>query len=174
MSVPVAYHYEKFPPKNIDWNRLIPFLGPASAALARYDGKLSALPNARVLLSPLTTHEAVLSSRIEGTQATMEEVFEFEADESNEDISVEKKSDINEIINYRAAMTQSIKLLKDLPLCQRVVRQTHSVLLDGVRGDGKSPGCYRKIPNWIGGYRVFNRRSKIYSRFCRPTCYRNG
>ena len=73
------YHLGAFPPAELDWPQLIPLLGPASAAVARYDGTLAAIPNAAVLLSPLTTQEAVLSSRIEGTQATMGEVLEFEA-----------------------------------------------------------------------------------------------
>jgi Fic family protein len=67
----VQYHYGQFPPKEIDWPQLIPLLGPANAAIARYDGTLAAIPNAAVLLSPLSTQEAVLSSRIEGTQATV-------------------------------------------------------------------------------------------------------
>ena len=67
MSGLVRYHEGAFPPKELDWGRLVPLIGPASAAVARYDGMLSAVPNAHVLLSPLTTQEAVLSSRIEGT-----------------------------------------------------------------------------------------------------------
>jgi hypothetical protein len=71
---PVLYHYGRFPPAAaLDWPRLIPLIGPAAAAVARYDGILSAIPNPALLLSPLTTQEAVLSSRIEGTQATMGE-----------------------------------------------------------------------------------------------------
>jgi Fic family protein len=79
MARPVSYHQGKFPPFQIDWPRLISLIGPANAALARYDGLLMAIPNASILLSPLTTQEAVLSSRIEGTQATMGEVLEYEA-----------------------------------------------------------------------------------------------
>ena len=75
---PVYYHEGAFPPEKLEWERLIPLIGPANAAVARYDGILSAIPNAHVLLSLLTTQEAVLSSRIEGTQATMGEVLEFE------------------------------------------------------------------------------------------------
>lgn len=76
---PVHYHLGKFPPKELDWSRLIPLIGPANAGLARYDGLLSAIPNAHVLLSPLTTQEAVLSSKIEGTHVTIGEVLEIEA-----------------------------------------------------------------------------------------------
>jgi Fic family protein len=150
MSPTVQYHHGKFPPANLEWSRLIPLIGPANAALARYDGTLSAIPNAAVLLSPLSTREAVLSSRIEGTQATMGEVLEYEAEGDSEDLPAEKRDDINEVLNYRKAMWHAVELLKELPLCQRVIRETHAVLLEGVRGHGKSPGEYRHVQNWIG------------------------
>lgn len=146
----VHYHLGKFPPTELDWPQLIPLIGPASAAVARYDGTLAAIPNAAVLLSPLTTQEAVLSSRIEGTQATMGEVLEFEAEGDSPNLSEERRHDIREILNYRAAMRLAEKLLAELPLSQRVIREAHKVLLAGVRGQGKSPGEYRRVPNWIG------------------------
>ena len=145
----VHYHEGRFPPEErLDWPALIPLIGPAVAAVARYDGALAAIPNPRVLLSPMTTHEAVLSSRIEGTQATMGEVLEFEAGKEAE--SPERRADIHEVLNYRAAMREAERMLEELPICQRVVREAHRVLLSGVRGEGKSPGDYRRIPNWIG------------------------
>ena len=73
------YHQGEFPPKAIDWPRLLPLIGPANAAVSRFEGLMQAMPNASVLLAPLTTQEAVLSSKIEGTQATFGEVLEFEA-----------------------------------------------------------------------------------------------
>lgn len=109
---------------------------------------LAAVPNPDVLLAPLTTQEAVLSSRIEGTQATFGEVLEFEAGRVPD--SVERREDINEVLNYRAAMREASVMLKQFPLSQRVMRRAHSVLLDGVRGEGKAPGEYRRVPNWIG------------------------
>ena len=146
---PVHYHEGRFPPEeSLDWGALVPLLGPAVAALARYDGVLAAIPNPGVLLAPLTTQEAVLSSRIEGTQATMGEVLEFEA--GREVDSPERRDDIEEVRNYRAAMRQAEKMLETLPLSGRVVREAHRVLLSGVRGRNKSPGEYRRIPNWIG------------------------
>jgi len=144
----VAYHEGRFPPAMLDWSRLIPLLGPAAAAVARYDGMVAAVPNPGVLLAPLTTQEAVLSSRIEGTQATMGEVLEFEA--GQQAASPERREDIHEVLNYRAAMREAERLLATLPLSQRVVREAHKVLLAGVRGENKSPGDYRRIPNWIG------------------------
>ncbi len=145
----VHYHEGRFPPdERLDWPKLVPFIGPAAAALARYDGMLAAIPNPGVLLAPLTTREAVLSSRIEGVQATMGEVLEFEA--GREPASPERREDIGEVLNCRAAMRRAEEMLDELPLSQRVVREAHSVLLAGVRGQGKSPGAYRRIPNWIG------------------------
>lgn len=148
----MAVHYQlgSFPPSELDWPQLIPLLGPVSAAVARYDGTLAAIPNAAVLLSPLTTQEAVLSSRIEGTQATMGEVLEFEAEGDAQGLSEERRNDIHEIRNYRAAMRMAEKMLEEVPLSQRVIREAHKVLLSGVRGHGKAPGEYRRIPNWIG------------------------
>ncbi|RKY07320.1 MAG: Fic family protein [Planctomycetota bacterium] len=150
MSKPVHYHYDKFPPKSINWEKLIPLIGPASAALARYDGTLEAIPNPAVLLSPLTTQEAVLSSKIEGTQTTMGEVLEYEAEEGGNGFPPEKKADIYEVLNYRRAMWKAVDLLDELPVCGRVIRQAHGILMDSVRGHNKSPGEYRRTQNWIG------------------------
>ena len=80
----------------------------------------------------------------------MGEVFEYEAEGDSDNISNEKKEDIREILNYRRAMSHAINLLEKLPLCQRVIREAHKILLESVRGYGKSPGEYRRIPNWIG------------------------
>ena len=146
---PVFYHAGCFPPgERLEWRRLIPLIGPAASALARYDGVLAAVPNPRILLAPLATREAVLSSRIEGTQATMDEVLQFEA--GQEPALPQRRNDILEVLNYRAAMRQAENSLEELPLSQRVVREAHAILLRGVRGRGKSPGAYRRIPNWIG------------------------
>ncbi len=80
----------------------------------------------------------------------MGEVLEFEAEGDSKEISWDKVADINEILNYRKSMWHATELLEKLPLCQRVVKTAHQTLLQGVRGQGKSPGEYRKIPNWIG------------------------
>ena len=147
----VQYHRGKFPPTDLDLARLFPLVGPANAAVARYEGILSGIPNPDVLLSPLTSQEAVLSSRIEGTQATLGEVLEFEAAGTPDDESTPKKADIREVLNYRRALNEAIRLMNDgLPLSQRLIKEVHAVLMDGVRGRNKAPGDYRKIPNWIG------------------------
>lgn len=147
---PVRYHTGAFPPtaEQLNWPRLIPLVGPAAAAVARYDGLLTAIPNPDILLAPLTTQEAVLSSRIEGTQATMAEVLEFEAGREVE--TKDRRDDIQEVLNYRAALREAERLLSDVPLSTRVVKAVHRVLMDGVRGQHKAPGEFRRIPNWIG------------------------
>ena len=123
-------------------------LGPTSAAVARYDGMLSAIPNPDILLSPLTTQEAVLSSRIEGTQATIEDVLGFEAGRQPD--SLQRQEDIQEVLNYRNAMRQAQESLKGTPVSQVILRDAHAMLLDSVRGAGHLPGKYREEPNWIG------------------------
>ena len=150
MSTPVLYHLNAFPPQTLLWEQLIPLIGRANAGLARYDGLLSAIPNASVLLSPLTTQEAVLSSRIEGTQATMGEVLELEAGGEPTGLSEPKLGDVEEILNYRHAMHRAVQALEELPLSQRLLKDTHATLLRGVRGQSSDPGNYRRIENWIG------------------------
>lgn len=145
---PVLYHEGGFPPRNLDTDALMPLIGPATAAIARYDGKLATAPNSSVLLSPLRRREAVLSSRIEGTQSTMEDVMSFEAGKKPE--SDQERHDNIEIINYIKAMARAERDMKKLPLCQRVICSAHRVLMSGARGKNKSPGQYRKNQNWIG------------------------
>ena len=145
---PVHYHDGKFPPQDLDWGALMQLVGRAAAALGRYDGVLAAVPNPDLLLAPLTTQEAVLSARIEGTQATIGEVYQFEAGQPA--ATPERRDDIHEILNYRRAMRHAEEMLRELPLSLRVVRETHEILLSGVRGRGKAPGEYRRTPNWIG------------------------
>ena len=147
---PVRYHSGRFPPNDLDWSRLIPVLGPAHSALARFYGRLDELPNPQLLLAPLTTQEAVLSSRIEGTQANLSDVLEFEAGLVREHADQELDNDIEEVLNYRRAISHAVKQLKRLPLCGRLLESTHKVLLSGVRGADKGRGRFRTIQNFIG------------------------
>lgn len=103
--------------------------------------------NPGVLLSPLTRQEAVLSSRIEGTIATLEEVLEHEAGQRFEK---NKEDDIQEILNYREALILSSDYLNDYPVRLSLVLQTHKILMSNVRGHDKKPGEFRKSQNWIG------------------------
>jgi len=144
----VQYHHGKFPPEELNYETLLPLIGPAHTAIGTYSGLLNAIPNTRVLLSPLSTQEAVLSSKIEGTQTTMSEVLEFEAVE--EAASESRRDDFQEVLNYRRAMIHAVQLMNDIPLSQRLLRGAHEVLMQGARGQNKAPGQYRKQPNWIG------------------------
>jgi Fic family protein len=148
-SGPVTYHLDGFPPDNINWAKLVSLIGKANAALARYDGILAAIPNPSVLLSPMTTQEAVLSSRIEGTNVTMGEVLEIEAG-INAEVSQPKREDAEEIRNYRRALNLAAGALTERPLTPHLLREAHAVLMDGVRGRDKQPGSFRDEQNWIG------------------------
>jgi Fic family protein len=109
------------------------------AALARYDGLLQGIINPEILFSPLTICEAVLSSRIEGTQASLEEVLQFEADQAQK-IAPEKQLDIQEIINYRTAMQAAVEDLGRRPICTNMIRDLHRIFLTSVRGGSGNPG----------------------------------
>ena len=133
----------------IDWAAHVSLIGQANAALARYDGMLHGIVNPAVMLSPLTIQEAVLSSRIEGTQASMEDVLEFEASPQDK-LEPEKSNDIREILNYRRAMIKAVQDLRRRPLCLNMIKEMHVVLLDSVRGRNKAPGEFRTKQNFIG------------------------
>ncbi len=141
------YIPKKLPLRGLDWESFVPLISWSNRQLARYDGLLQSLPNASVLLSPLTTREAVLSSKIEGTRATLEDVLKYEAKAKMEE---SEKKDIREIINYRAALKFAIKELKKKPLCLNTIKRMHSILLQGVRGRNRMLGRFRTVQNWIG------------------------
>lgn len=148
------YIPDTLPLKTIDWERHVTLIGKANAALARYDGILLGMVNPQVLLSPLTTREAVLSSRIEGTQASLEEVLQYEADvgEPRPDQEIPDTPqirDIHEIINYRKAMGAAVEELAARPFSINTIRNLHRILLTGVRGGHKDPGEIRHIQNYI-------------------------
>lgn len=142
------YEPKRLPLNSIDWAAHVSLIGQANAALARYDGMLQSIVNPDVLLSPLTTQEAVLSSRIEGTQASIEEVLEYEAD-ARKDIEPARQADIQEIINYRRAMAQAVEHMKARPFSLNLLKQLHATLLDSVRGRDRTPGHFRRSQNYI-------------------------
>jgi Fic family protein len=123
-------------------------MGRANRALANYGGVLLGVPNPEVLLSPLTTEEAVLSSRIEGTQATLGEVFLFEAGDAP--AKEERRQDIGEILNYRRALGEAERELPHRPFSLNLLLRLHAILLDSVRGQNKARGKFRTEQNWIG------------------------
>jgi len=142
------YLPDALPLKNLDYAQLITLVGEANAALAEYSGLLQGIVNPAIMLSPLTNQEAVLSSKIEGTQATVEEVLEHEA---GAEFDQHKNADIKEIQNYRKAL---LLAQGDLAAGRRItlslLLQLHQILLDSVRGQAKNPGEFRKEQNWIG------------------------
>ncbi|MDN3509273.1 MAG: Fic/DOC family N-terminal domain-containing protein [Candidatus Neptunochlamydia sp.] len=141
------YTPSKLPLKTLDYKKLFPLIGDANAELARYDGLLQGVINPGVMLSPLTNEEAVLSSKIEGTEASVDEVLEQEAGIFKEG---EKGKDIQEIINYRAALLSGHHHLNERPMTLFFVRELHKILMKSVRGGDKTPGEFRKDQNWIG------------------------
>ena len=138
---------DHLPLEKLNWQRLASFTSQAMLAVARYDGTLDAMINATVLLSPITSQEAVLSSRIEGTQASLTEVLQHEA---GEDYSVEKQGDIKEIMNYRHALLIAEDALNERPVTLQLIRELHGILMDNVRGGDRTPGAFRTTQNWIG------------------------
>jgi Fic family protein len=146
------YKPQSLPLTSFNMVSLVSLIGAANAALARYDGLLMGLVNPAVMLSPLTSQEAVLSSKIEGTQATVEEVLGHQA---GEEYDQEKQRDIQEILNYRKAMILGTESLNPAPHTTKTIRlsliqQLHALLMDSVRGQDKTPGEFRKDQNWIG------------------------
>ena len=131
-----------------DWLALIPALSQANRSLAEYNGMLRRLPNSDSLLSPLRLQEAVQSSRIEGTWATMSEVLQFEAGEPPEREAL--RQDIEEILNYRFALDAAMKELKTRPFNLNLLLKLHKLLLSSVRGHNKAPGRFRRQQNYIG------------------------
>jgi Fic family protein len=119
-------------------------LADAEAALGRLAGAARLLPDPHLLVQPYLRREAVASTRIEGTQATLVEVFDAEA--GDEPLG----ADVEEVVNYVRAMELGLRRLETLPLSTRLIREMHSVLLAGVRGRERQPGELRTTQNWIG------------------------
>jgi Fic family protein len=141
------YVPDRLPLENLDVGRLIRKVGPANAAIARYDGLLQSVVNPSIMLSPLTNREAVLSSKIEGTQATVDEVLEYEA---GMEFDEHKVHDIQEVVNYRKTLTLASEAIAKGPITLWLIRQMHSTLMNSVRGERKSPGQFRDDQNWLG------------------------
>ena len=137
--VPQDLKYLKF---NID-EELQNLINRAYLLLGRLDGMATTLPDIDLFVSMYVQKEAVISSQIEGTQASLIDVLQ-------KDRKNEKIKDTEEIVNYIKATNYAFKKLEELPLCMRLIKDTHSILLSGVRGDEKSPGEFRKSQNWIG------------------------
>lgn len=122
-------------------------LSKADLALGRLDGVADILPNVNFFILMYVRKEATLSSQIEGTQATFVDVLKAEA--HIEDAEIHK--DVDEVLNYINAMNFGIERLKELPLSLRLIREIHVKLLQGVRGQERTPGEFRTSQNWVGG-----------------------
>ncbi len=144
-------YYKSFQPNTIhrDWilndMEVIHLLSKADRHLGRLD-MYSEYVNIDLFIRMHIAKEATQSSKIEGTQTNMEEAFL-----SKEEIAYEKRDDWEEVQNYISAMNEAVKLLHRLPFSSRLIKQTHKILLQGVRGEHKLPGEYRTSQNWIGG-----------------------
>jgi Fic family protein len=125
---------------------LTALMSEADRALGRLDGVASILPNPDLFVAMYVRHEAVLSSQIEGTQSTLEDVLQYEIDAKGPRIA----KDAGEVVNYVAAMNYGLERLKTLPLSLRLLREIHGRLMEGVRGSERSPGDFRTSQNWIG------------------------
>ena len=124
---------------------LVNRLDEASRAVATLSGVGETIPNPSLLIRPLMRREAVLSSRIEGTQASLDDLFRFEATGLRR-----PKGDVAEVFNYVSALEEGIGLLEQLPISLRLINHVHAVLMQGVRGQEKYPGQLRTGQVWIG------------------------
>lgn len=122
-------------------------LTEATAALHRLAGVSRLLPSPDILMGPYVRIEAVLSSKIEGTQTSVGELLLFEADDPEER---RPTGDLQEVVNYTRALDHALNSLDRLPLSLRLLRETHEILLSGVRGEGLTPGEFRASQNWTG------------------------
>ena len=133
------------PPLRLD-SELVALLSVADQALGRLDGIADTLPNPNIFVQMYIRKEAVLSSQIEGTQASLADVLEYEAEVSHRQFP----GDVLETFNYVKALNAGLERLNELPLCNRLLREIHGILMQGVRGQERSPGHFRETQNWIG------------------------
>lgn len=138
---------DRLPLEKLDLSSMVRLIGEANNAVSRYGGLLEALPNQALLLSPLRTKEAVLSSKIEGTQVTLQQVFRFEEDEFTDSMRL---SDFTEVLNYREALALGQDAIQTQSISLGLMRGMHKVLMSNVRGDESEPGAFRTTQNFIG------------------------
>lgn len=136
-------------PLEIDWETHISQSLEAGIALGEYKGVLRGIINPYLFLAPLNLREAVISSRIEGTQTTVEEVMRFGIEEG-QIVQSDSQKNSQEVVNYCNAMNAGVNLLSKKPMCVNTLCEIHRVLLTSVRGEEKNPGEIRRTQNWIG------------------------
>jgi Fic family protein len=154
-SAAVTYHYGVFPPANLDLAQLMDPLSDALIALTRYDTLRKTLHNSELLLAPLRIREAVVSSRMEGTISTLEEVLRLEADADESGEAPMARHDAVEVALYARALRQAEQqIAQGYPLSEHLIRGAHKTLLTLGRGSDKHPGEYKKEQNYIGDKRA--------------------
>lgn len=141
-----AFVPDPLPPETPWTPELVRALSDADRTIGRLAGEGGRLPNPHLLIRPFVRREAVLSSRIEGTQATLGELLAAEAGAAVE----RSPADLREVANYVVALEYGIKRLKKLPLSLGLLRELHQKLMAGVRGNYATPGEFRRSQNWIG------------------------
>lgn len=146
-------HYAAFipaplpPDPALRWDDELQYLlSRADRALGRLDGSIQTLPDPDLFVMMYVRKEAVLSSQIEGTQSSLNDLLELEASIAD----ARRPADVGEVVNYVRAMNYGLERLHDLPISTRLIREIHSELLDGVRGRHLDPGQIRRTQNWIG------------------------
>ncbi len=153
LSQAVSYHVGKFPPERLDLELLLEPLTAATAALSRYDEMMRRMLNSEVLLAPLRSADAVVSSRMEGTISTLDEVLRLGAEEDAGDLDAQRsaRSETVEVFRYARALKQAQDKLRDgTPFSDWLVRGAHQTLLVLGRGAQKRPGAYKIEQNYFG------------------------
>lgn len=147
----VNYHYDKFPPSSLDYGRFVGPLVKATDAVARYDQMLKNMHNSEILLAPLCNQEAVISSRMEGTVSTMDEILKYEADYDVEaGNATNVRSEVIETILYQRALRATQRAMEEgYPLSQSLIKGIHQRLLSFGRGASKLPGKFKNEQNYI-------------------------
>jgi Fic family protein len=125
---------------------IIERLSKADTAIGRLSGISEALPNPDLFVAMYVRKEAVLSSQIEGTESSLEDVLEYESENKSKTLP----NDVVEVVNYVKAMNYGLNRINKLPLSLRLIKEIHAELMQGVRGQDKTPGEFRKSQNWIG------------------------
>lgn len=147
----VTYHYDQFPPKSLRYEAFVQQLLAATDAVARYDQMLKNMHNSEILLAPMRNQEAVISSRMEGTISTMDEILQYEADHGEDDeVGAGVRSEVVETILYQRALRNAQRALESgYPLSLSMVKGIHKQLLSVGRGAAKSPGELKKEQNYL-------------------------
>lgn len=122
-------------------------LGQATHAVGKLSGLSAIIPDPDLFVYLYVRKEALLSSQIEGTQCSLEDILNPDAESMS---ATSKPQDIEEVSNYVKAMNQGLGRLVDLPVSTRLIKEIHTTLMFGVRGSGKTPGEFRRSQNWIG------------------------